>query len=550
MATKFSAFTAEADINNFEGLVGYTTALGGLNYKIEPLEMPARKSGTNVALGDALTLTGTGIAAAGERNTAVGADAMPIIGTLTDSVALGYQTLYRIVDLGAGGTGQQVAVGAFAQFANGDAILGSGISGDENVAVGYEALYTNTGDDGAGVYLGAYNVAVGTDSLFLLDTGDTNTAVGHNSGSGLTNGYGNTIIGFEAGLRPATVPLPNFSMTTESNAVVIGNRAATQGSNSVTIGDFAYGETGISAPDFSVVIGYESSVNAPASVLIGSSSTIDSQSERDVVVGRGTTLTTVNGLSTIVGSDTTITGDYNTHVGWLGNLEGDDNCSVGNSQDIYGNDNVAVGDTTSIGSPGAFTASYCVALGAGITIGALTSNVYVIGAGATGGVQNSLSVGFGGTGAAGSATTDIYLVGRTGGATVDSYINLANGSKLDISVDLVKYDGQVALAYADQGNVAVNQTPDWNDGNIQKFTLDANININDPVLATIQPGTYTLILEQGVGAPYNVASWGAAYKWPAATGAPTLSTGAGQVDIITFVCDGTNLYGTYTNNFT
>ena len=178
--------------------------------------------------------------------------------------------------------------------------MGSGTSGDENVAVGYEALYTNTGDDGAGVYLGAYNVAVGTDSLFLLDTGDTNTAVGHNSGSGFTNGYGNTIIGFEAGLRPATVPLPNFSMTTESNAIVIGNRAATQGSNSVTIGDFAYGETGISAPDFSVVIGYESSVNAPASVLIGSSSTINSQSERDVVVGRGTTLTTVNGLSTIV----------------------------------------------------------------------------------------------------------------------------------------------------------------------------------------------------------------------------------------------------------
>ena len=101
----------------------------------------------------------------------------------------------------------------------------------------------------------------------------------------------------------------------------------------------------------------------------------------------------------------------------------------------------------------------------------------------------------------------------------------------------------MACAYANQGAVAVNQSPDWSDGNIQKFTLDANINIDAPVAGTVQPGTYILILEQGLGAPYSIGAWNAVYKWTAASGAPTLSGAPGDVDIITFVCDGTNFYG-------
>ena len=44
---KFSDFTAEAEINNFEGVVGYNTT-GNLNLRIAPLEMPARYDG-NIA---------------------------------------------------------------------------------------------------------------------------------------------------------------------------------------------------------------------------------------------------------------------------------------------------------------------------------------------------------------------------------------------------------------------------------------------------------------------------------------------------------------------
>ena len=420
----------------------------------------------------------------------------------------------------------------------------SGISGDENVAIGYEALYSNTGEDGLGVYLGSYNVALGTDALFLLDTGDTNTAIGHNAGSAMTNGYGNTLMGFEAGLRPASLPLPNFSMTTESNAVVIGNRAATQGSFSVTIGDSSYAQTGLATPDYSVVLGFNSNVNAPGEILIGAFSSITSSSERDILIGYQSTLTTVNGLNTIIGSNSQVNGDYNTHIGWLGSLAGDDNCSIGNSQDIQGSDNIALGDTTLIGTPFPGVSNNNVALGAGISIPGLINNCYVIGAGATTGQSNSLQIAFGSTTPVtpGSGTVDIKLVGQTGGIG-DSFINLAVGSTLEINVDLVKYSGQVSCAYADQGAVAINQSPDWSDGNIQKFTLDANINIDAPAAGTVQPGTYIIIIEQGVGAPYTIAAWNPVYKWAAAAGVPVLSTGAGEIDIITFVCDGTNFYG-------
>jgi len=538
---KFSAFTANSDVNTFEGLVGYNTT-GSLNLKIQPKEMPSRYdlAVNNIAFGNGNTLGGTNIGAAGARNVALGIDSMNTVNTLVDSLSIGYESLFNIVDTGTVGTGQNIAIGNYTQYLNGDAVLGSGTSGDENVAIGYEALYSNTGEDGVGTFLGSYNVAIGTDALFLLDTGDTNTALGHNSGSGMTNGYGNTLIGFESGMRPATLPAPNFLMTTESNSVVIGNRTATQGSFGVTIGDFSYASTGLAAPDYAVVVGYNSNVNAPTSILIGSFSSIDSQSERDIVIGRFTTLTTVGGLNTVIGSDSAVVGNYNTHVGWLGNLTGDDNCSVGNSQDIYGNDNVVLGDTTVIGTPAPGISSNNVAVGAGITIPGLVTNCYVIGAGVTAGVSNSFNVGFGGTGTPGSATIDIQLVGQTSGSG-NSFINLAGS--LDFNSDLVKYNGQVACAYTDQGAVVANQSPDWSNGNIQKFTLSANINIDAPVVGTVQPGTYILILEQGAGAPYTIGSWNAVYKWTAASGAPTLSGAPGDVDIITFVCDGTNFYG-------
>lgn len=54
-------------------------------------------------------------------------------------------------------------------------------------------------------------------------------------------------------------------------------------------------------------------------------------------------------------------------------------------------------------------------------------------------------------------------------------------------------------------------------------------------------GTYTLIVTQS-STGSNALTYGTAYKWPGGT-APTLSTANNAIDILTFISDGTNMYG-------
>lgn len=62
-----------------------------------------------------------------------------------------------------------------------------------------------------------------------------------------------------------------------------------------------------------------------------------------------------------------------------------------------------------------------------------------------------------------------------------------------------------------------------------------------------QGSTYMLAVIQSAGG--NSITWNAVFKWPGGT-APTLSSGAGDVDIIAFYSyDGVNLYGVANNDF-
>lgn len=54
-------------------------------------------------------------------------------------------------------------------------------------------------------------------------------------------------------------------------------------------------------------------------------------------------------------------------------------------------------------------------------------------------------------------------------------------------------------------------------------------------------GTYTLIVQQS-STGSNALTYGTAYKWPGGT-VPTLSTANNAIDILTFISDGTNMYG-------
>lgn len=86
----------------------------------------------------------------------------------------------------------------------------------------------------------------------------------------------------------------------------------------------------------------------------------------------------------------------------------------------------------------------------------------------------------------------------------------------------------------------------WQNGNKAKFTFGAG---NETLTFTDANGVagFTLIVQQdGVGS--RTITWPASVKWESGT-APTLSTGANAVDIVSFLFDGTNYYGSYGLNF-
>ncbi len=98
------------------------------------------------------------------------------------------------------------------------------------------------------------------------------------------------------------------------------------------------------------------------------------------------------------------------------------------------------------------------------------------------------------------------------------------------------------------GNIASQTLVDattvtWNiaGGQVATLTLGGNRTMAAPTNLTI--GTYILhVLQDATGS--RTLTWNAVFKWPQAT-APVLSTTASRHDIVSFICDGTNLYGSF-----
>ena len=109
----------------------------------------------------------------------------------------------------------------------------------------------------------------------------------------------------------------------------------------------------------------------------------------------------------------------------------------------------------------------------------------------------------------------------------------------DLCVNETIYFDAVQTATGDGGT-----TIDWGLGNKFVFTFGAT---NETFTFTAPGGPCNLLLmliQDGVGS--RTATWPSGtpdVKWPSNGTAPTLSTGAADVDIITFFWDGTNYYG-------
>jgi len=135
----------------------------------------------------------------------------------------------------------------------------------------------------------------------------------------------------------------------------------------------------------------------------------------------------------------------------------------------------------------------------------------------------------------------MFITGRTAGSLIQGYIGIGTESpteKLNVAGN-IQVDGQTnspIFAEADAATI----TYDFNNGSIQSVTLGGNRIIGAP--SNLKDGaTYILqIIQDGTGS--RTLTWNGVFKWEGGT-APTLSTGADAIDIITFITDGTDLYG-------
>jgi len=102
------------------------------------------------------------------------------------------------------------------------------------------------------------------------------------------------------------------------------------------------------------------------------------------------------------------------------------------------------------------------------------------------------------------------------------------------------HDGETELT--DAANIAW----DVDSAQVAKVTLTDNRTLDNPT--NLQAGaTYILRVIQDVTGTRTLA-YGSAFKWAGGT-VPVLSTAGDSVDILTFVCDGTNLYGAASLDF-
>jgi hypothetical protein len=99
----------------------------------------------------------------------------------------------------------------------------------------------------------------------------------------------------------------------------------------------------------------------------------------------------------------------------------------------------------------------------------------------------------------------------------------------------------------DNGNSGSSYTINFNNGQKQRITLTAAPCTLSFTAPTVGVGNFLIKIVQDGGGSKTI-TWPATVKWPNGT-APTLSTAAGAIDIVSLYYDGTNYYSVASLNF-
>lgn len=159
----------------------------------------------------------------------------------------------------------------------------------------------------------------------------------------------------------------------------------------------------------------------------------------------------------------------------------------------------------------------------------------------TTGVTGTLPVANGGTGittlGTGVATSWGQNVTGSGGAVLNSAPTVTNPT-------ITNYVESVVAI----GTVTTSSTISLTSGTVQTATLTASTACTFTMPTATAGKSFILLLKQAATTGNGTATF-TSVKWNSA-GAPTITATAGKMDILTFVSDGTNWYGSYSQGYT
>jgi len=98
------------------------------------------------------------------------------------------------------------------------------------------------------------------------------------------------------------------------------------------------------------------------------------------------------------------------------------------------------------------------------------------------------------------------------------------------------------------GTVTTSSTLSLTSGTFQTATLTASTACVFTMPTAVAGSSFVLLLKQAAATGNGSATF-TSVKW-GVVGAPTITVTAGKMDILTFMSDGTNWYGSYSQGFT
>jgi hypothetical protein len=481
----------------------------------------------------------------GNRNIAFVSKALESITSGSDNVSLGYRA-GAVLTTGA----NNFYVGKDAGYSNngsnnvvfGNTAMGAGYAttASENIGMGLQALWKL--DDGAG------NLALGRQSGRNMTTGDYNILLGHSDSSGTftTTGSRNIILGYRMGAVSTSASDTFIVGTGTGNKTLLSGEMGS--ANACKLG-INLGDDGAdpgpspNSPSATLHVKGEGATYVTTSLLIEDSAGAQLMKLTDagdnICIGKtaGDSITGGGGVGNVcIGKNagTAITSaDYNIIIG------DDARCSATSGGNIVLGQ--YAGDTT-MGVHNVVLGGY-----AGFNLNAGGHNIFLgywAGLACTSGDKN-ISIG---------RESNVLNTG-------DNQIALGYGI-ITTATDQINIGGNIigSMTAADRYTTFIGQaysptsalvssasiTPNFTNGNTFKVTLQHNTALANPTNPK-EGATYTIIVTQD-GTGSRTMSFGANYKWVGGT-APTLSTAGNAVDILTFISDGTNMYGTSNLNF-